>query len=200
MGVAGKAEMIRQLDPLPGASAFSADDLTGHGVTVLIFVLILMDALFQTVCIDDGICRLKCLMADDRFMVVPCKVLRSFTSVDVAIESVIGVGLLHDHIACVLFIAYHAVYRMPGPSAIALGSDTLLIQFSCNSPRRHAGKDRLEYPPHRFSLLFIDHHLTIHVVVTVWRIANLEGTILETFLNAPLVVFRNGVGFALRQA
>lgn len=44
MGVAGKTEMSVQLDPFPCATALSANDPAGYDVTVLVLVLILMDA------------------------------------------------------------------------------------------------------------------------------------------------------------
>ena len=43
-----------------------------------------------------------------------------------------------------------------------------------------------------------NHHLAVLILVAIRRVADDEGSFLKSVLNAPLAVFRNGSGLALR--
>ena len=70
-------------------------------------------------------------------MMIFDKVLRPFTTVDVAFEPVIRIGLLQDYIARILLVPDHAIYRMACPVSVTLGADTIFVQLPRHRSRRH---------------------------------------------------------------
>ena len=121
----------------------------------------------------------------------PYKVLRFLASIDVTIELVIHISFLQNHVSCIFFVLNHAAYGVSRPTAAPLGADAFPIQFLSNVSRRFARQNLPKNPPHRFGLLFVYQHLSIHVIISVWRIADLVGAVSISFLNAPLIVPRN---------
>ena len=79
---------------LEGIAALAADDFAGKAVSDLVFFAAFDDAFFLAALLNQSICRLKDLTADDGFMVICHRVLIFLTVIDMAIELRIGIGLL----------------------------------------------------------------------------------------------------------
>ena len=59
MHVAGKPKPAPELYALPGPAALSADNLSGHGISVLVLFRLFLDSLLQTIRINDGVCSFE---------------------------------------------------------------------------------------------------------------------------------------------
>lgn len=90
--------------PTEGIPAFAADNLAGKGIALLILSISLLDAFLICPLFNQGCCGFKILMTDNCFVVIWYIVLIEVTVILVAIEIVVGIGLLENAVASVFFI------------------------------------------------------------------------------------------------
>ena len=118
-----------------------------------------------------------------------------------SVELLIRVGLLKNAVSGVFLIRKDATDGSGCPFATLLGRRAQFYEFRRYRIRTLAG-ERFginEFDP--FGLFFVDCPFVIaDVIITVWRVCQLESTVLKTAANAPLTVFGNRDRFALRKA
>ena len=143
--------------------------------------------------------QFKLFLADDCFMVVLHQVLVKLSPVLMAVKAAVRIGLLEQDVTRILFIPDDGIDGTRCPMPALLGSNATLIQFIRNLvgtfPRKRVRKDLF----HDLRLFRYDHHLPVHIVITIWGIGNDEGSILKAPLDTPLLIFRNGHRLAFRQ-
>ena len=94
--------------------------------------------------------RVELVPADDALVVIPYQVHRQVPSVaDMLLaDAILGIGLLHQHIAAVLLIFQDVPYAPVGPGRPALGGrDARLLQLRLYHTDAVPGKEAVEYLP-----------------------------------------------------
>ena len=181
------------------AAAFSTADPAGKAVPVLVFPGVIAISFFTPPLFQNRIGQFKLFLADDCFMVVLHQVLVKLSPVLMAVKAAVRIGLLEQDVTRILFIPDDGIDGTRCPMSALLSSNATLIQFIRNLvgtfPRKRVRKDLF----HDFRLLRHNHHLPVHVVITIWGIGNDEGSILKAPLDTPLLIFRNGHRLAFRQ-
>ena len=113
--------------PTEGIPAFAADNLAGKGIALLILSISLLDAFLICPLFNQGCCGFKILMTDNCFVVIWYIVLIEVTVILVAIEIVVGIGLLENAVASVFFIPDNVANAGRGPAAAFLGWNLFLV-------------------------------------------------------------------------
>lgn len=96
----------------------------------------------------------------------------------VAVELAVRVGLLEQDVPGELLIRQKSPDCRSCPVPAFPGRNAPFIQLGSDFMRPFPGESLCKHPAHNFSLLLIDHHLSVHVIVAVGRIGDLEGAIL----------------------
>ena len=120
MHVAGKPKPTPELYALPGPAALSADNLSGHGISVLVLFRLFLDSLLQTIRINDGVCSFEDLPAYDGLMMILHVILVFLSVINMPVKPIIRKSLLEDHVSGILLITDHAGYDWSFPPAATL--------------------------------------------------------------------------------
>ena len=187
------------LSALKSSTAFTTFNFAGKTITVLISVGICAVAFLYCSLVKHCTYLFKILMADNRLMMVLAKETITLTIIDVTVKTAVTVGLLKNHITCVLFVVKNGVHCARTPFTAPFCLDATGIQFPGYRMSAFTCKAGCKNLFNNLCLLRHNNHRTIIVFISVWWIGNDKGPVLKAFLHRPFAVFGNGYRLAFCQ-
>ena len=89
---------------LEGVAAFGTDDVTGETITVLVFVLPLLDAFFSCVLCNNVGNGIEIFTTDNCLVMIHYHVLVFISIINMTVEMIVGVCFLKNDIAYIFFV------------------------------------------------------------------------------------------------
>ena len=154
--------------PLKAAAAFTADELSGKGVPILVAGIILFDVLLLCPLLQKRSSSFELFPADKGLVMIFHIELIPLTSVYVPLKSEIRIGLLEKAVTGVLLVREDAPDRGWRPFAASPGRHLLFIELPRNRCAGFSAQGLFKDPPHPFGLILVDDHLAILRAVAEW--------------------------------